>query len=101
MAHAHKDIKMKNYERKTVLCNTIGKKLPAPLLSAPKKGFGIPLREWFKGDSFTERLNDLEAMPFLNDEIVREIIQNNKSGKKDYGNFIWMLFILNKTFEKN
>ena len=100
MAHVHKDIKMKNYERKTVLRNTIGHKLPKPLLTAPKKGFGVPLREWFKGDSFSDRLVYLEKnIPFLNKEIVREITGMNKSGNKDYGNFIWMLFILNKTLE--
>jgi len=96
MAHVHKNVKMKNYERKTILRNTIGNKLPKPLLMAPKKGFGPPLREWFKGNSFTEKLNSLETTPFLNNKIIREIIQMNKSGKNDYGNFIWMLLILNK-----
>lgn len=36
-------------------------------------------------------------MPFLNNKILREITEMNNTGKKDYGNFIWILFILNKT----
>lgn len=97
MAHVHKNIKMKNYERKTVLRNTIGKKLPPAILTAPKRGFGVPLREWFKEKSFEKKLNELENIPHLNDKIIKQIIEDNKSGKSDYGNFIWMLTILNKT----
>jgi asparagine synthase (glutamine-hydrolysing) len=101
MAHVHKNIKMKNYERKTILRNTLGNKLPDVLLAAPKKGFGPPLREWFKGDTFVEKLNSLTTIPFLNNKITREIIQKNKSGQKDYGNFIWMLIILNSKLHEN
>ncbi|MEO6838633.1 MAG: asparagine synthase-related protein, partial [Ginsengibacter sp.] len=97
MSHVHKDIKMKRFERKTILRNTVGKILPKDLLTAPKKGFRVPLREWFKGVSFTEKLNNLEnTIPFLNNKILREITEMNNTGKKDYGNFIWMLFVLNK-----
>lgn len=97
MTQVHKNIKMKNYERKTVLRNTIGKKLPPAILTAPKRGFGVPLREWFKEKSFEKSLNELKNIPHLNDRIINQIIEDNKSGKSDYGNFIWMLTILNKT----
>lgn len=96
MVGVHKDIKMKKYERKTVLRNTIGLNLPQEILSAPKKGFTVPLREWFKEDSFDQKLKDLtDSTPFLNKEGMESIINLNNSGKKDYGNFIWMLFNLN------
>lgn len=96
MVGVHKDIKMKKYERKTVLRNTIGLNLPQEILSAPKKGFTVPLREWFKGNTFDQKLEDLkDSTPFLNKEAISSIINLNNSGKKDYGNFIWMLFILN------
>ena len=102
MAHVHKDVKMKKYERKTILRNSIiGNKLPKSLLTASKKGFRVPLREWFKTDSFKEKFIDLEkSMPFLNNDILRKISDLNKTGKKDYGNFIWMLFVLNEVLEK-
>ncbi|HZH95662.1 MAG TPA: asparagine synthase (glutamine-hydrolyzing), partial [Flavisolibacter sp.] len=100
MAHVHKDIKMRGFERKTVLRNTIGRKLPQSILQAPKKGFAVPLREWFKEDSFTERLNNLgKNMPFLNPQAVRKIVHMNKTGEKDYGNFIWILSVLEKNLE--
>ncbi|HVG40841.1 MAG TPA: asparagine synthase (glutamine-hydrolyzing) [Chitinophagaceae bacterium] len=102
MAHVHKDIKMRHFERKTVLRKTIGPKLPQPILNAPKRGFAVPLREWFKEDSFGERLNNLgKAMPFFNQQIIRKIIQENKVGKKDFGNFIWLLLVLERCVETN
>jgi asparagine synthase (glutamine-hydrolysing) len=95
MVGVHKDIKMKKFERKTILRNTIGLSLPREILSAPKKGFSVPLREWFKGNSFDQKLQDLkDTIPFLNKEVVESVIYLNNTGKKDYGNFIWMLFNL-------
>lgn len=100
MVGVHKDVKMKRYERKTVLRNTIGGNLPKEILTAPKKGFTVPLREWFKGDSFDQKLEELKhSIPFLNQEVVDAVIDLNNTGKKDYGNFIWMLFNLNKRQE--
>ena len=97
MVNVHKDIKMKNYERKSVLRNSIGHRLPKSLLTASKKGFRVPLREWFKVDSFDDRLNKLEyELPILDNNILREIIKLNKMAKYDCGNFIWMLFVLSK-----
>jgi asparagine synthase (glutamine-hydrolysing) len=100
MAHVHKDIKLHNYERKAILRNSVGQKLPPPLLTAPKRGFSVPLREWFKKDSFNEKLAELDnSMPFLNKGIISEISKINQKGERDFGNFIWMLFIIQKTME--
>jgi len=94
MAGVHKDIKMKKYERKTVLRNTIGRELPKEILTAPKKGFTVPLREWFKGNSFDQKLQTLKKNSILDQKTVDQIIEKNVRGQKDFGNFIWMLFNL-------
>jgi asparagine synthase (glutamine-hydrolysing) len=94
MAGVHKDIKMKKYERKTVLRNTIGRELPKEILMAPKKGFTVPLREWFKGNSFDQKLQTLKKNSILDQKTVEQIIEKNVRGQKDFGNFIWMLFNL-------
>jgi len=97
MVNVHKNIKMHQYERKSVLRNVMGAKLPSELLSAPKRGFSIPLREWFKEDSFIETLNGLAfSLPFLNSDIINYIIRTNNNGEKDFGNTIWSLFVLSR-----
>lgn len=96
LVNVDKKVKMKKYERKSILRNSIGKSLPKELLSAPKKGFTVPLREWFKGDSFDNKLENLANNPLLDKEAIKYLISLNNAGKKDYGNFIWMLINLNK-----
>jgi asparagine synthase (glutamine-hydrolysing) len=60
-----KNIKMERMERKSILRNTIGKKmLPPSLLKASKKGFRVPLVEWFKDDSMKDRLEKLYTNDF-------------------------------------
>ena len=103
MAQVHRDVKMQGYERKSVLRNTIGRRLPPALLRAPKRGFSIPLREWFKDRSFDAKLNSLYNTDFgLEAKVIRKIIEDNNSSKQDFGNLIWMLFVLKEWVnEKN
>lgn len=91
----HKDVKMPGLRRKDLLRRTVGRRLPASLLKTPKMPFSVPLREWFKQDDFNERLSALERHDFgLNSSVIREIVQANRSGHNDYGDFIWRLFVL-------
>lgn len=101
MARVSKNIKMQGYERKSVLRNTIGRKLPPAILKGGKKGFSVPVREWFKDSGFTERLRLLSEEDFgLDQSIIRKVIDSHKKGEADFGYFIWMLFVL-KAWNKN
>jgi asparagine synthase (glutamine-hydrolysing) len=97
MATVHKDVKMQGWEMKSVLRKSVGKKLPASVLNAPKRGFGIPLREWFKDKEFNVLLdrNLVEVKKLLDEAVIAKIVVENNSGKKDNGNFIWTLLQLN------
>lgn len=100
MANVRKDVKMSNFKQKVILRKSIGTALPKQLLKVPKKGFNVPLREWFKSASFTKKVSDLEkGIPFLNKEMIHTIAEMNKTGQNDFGEFIWMLFILNKILD--
>ena len=97
MSKVHRDVKMQGYQRKSVLINSVGKKLPADLLRASKKGFSVPLRKWFAEKSFEPKLRSLSSEDFgLNKKIIQQLIETNNSGKEDLGNLIWMLFVLKK-----
>jgi asparagine synthase (glutamine-hydrolysing) len=99
MVNVSKEVKMQGYERKSVLRNTVGKKLPASVLRGPKRGFAVPLREWFKDRNFNMQLSALYSEDFgLNKEVIKKIVQDNKMGKTDLGNFIWMLFVLKEWY---
>lgn len=93
----HKDVKMPGLRRKELLRRTIGRVLPPTLLKAPKKPFSVPLREWFKQDDFSDRLRMLVRDDFgLNNSVIRDVIQANRNGHNDYGDFLWRLFVLKR-----
>ena len=98
MAGVHKDVKLQGWELKSVLRKGIGRNLPPAILAAPKRGFGIPLREWFKDGEFNlvleENLDKVKQL--LDPDTISKIIRQNREGKKDNGNFIWTLLQLNK-----
>jgi len=101
MVKVDKNVKLQGFEKKSVLRKTVGKKLPKSILNAPKKGFGIPLRDWFKDETFNKRiLNNLGNINNLFDgRIISSIIKENRDGVKDNGNFIWTLMMLNKALK--
>ena len=101
MAGVHKSVKMPAWKLKTVLRNSIGKSLPESVLQAPKRGFAIPLREWFKKAEFDTILDThlQNVNQILDKETVSKIVEENRTGKKDNGNFIWTLLQLNKQLD--
>jgi len=97
MAGVSKKVKMPGLDRKAVLKNTIGRSLPDALFSAPKRGFRIPLREWFKDDIFSDRLSGITGSEMcLKEKVITDVFDANRTGKQDCGNFIWMLFLLDR-----
>jgi len=98
---AHKDLKTTGYLNKTILRNAVANHaLPKDLLSAPKKGFNVPLREWFKEDDLNAKIKDIllnnnDDKVFITTE-VEKLISQNCTGKADAGNFIWVILILKK-----
>jgi len=96
MARVDKNIKMQGWERKSILRNTIGKQLPEQLLNVPKKGFGIPLRDWFK-DDFNAGILSLKNLKSVCDsQIIKQIVADNANGARDNGNFLWTLIMLDE-----
>ncbi|MGE0635303.1 MAG: asparagine synthase (glutamine-hydrolyzing) [Bacteroidia bacterium] len=97
MANVDKNVKMKGWERKSILRNTVGKKLPKELLSASKKGFRVPVREWFKDKETKKILFAIgKQNNIFNHIVLQSIINDNSSGKSDNGNLLWSLLVLDK-----
>ncbi len=97
----HKSIKTKGYINKIILRNAVANhSLPKELLGAPKKGFSVPLRDWFKEDDLNNRIKDMLLKNNNNTTYtsngIEHLINENKDGKSDFGNFIWMVIVLRK-----
>jgi asparagine synthase (glutamine-hydrolysing) len=101
MVQVHKNVKLKGVERKSVLRNTVAKRLPQSLLTASKRGFVVPLREWFKDERVASMFRSIAGVNSgLPKDVLNDIYADNQTGQKDYGNVIWMLFLLEKTMSR-
>jgi len=97
MIGVDKKVKMQGWERKSILKNTIGKKLPSQLLHASKKGFRVPVREWFKRDELISKLNQIgKNNEIYNNNAFNKLVVANAAGLEDYGNLLWSITVLNK-----
>lgn len=94
MVRVDKSVKHQGWERKSVLRKTIGKSLPQSLHKAPKRGFGVPLREWFKSDTNMQDIQLKKISSICNEKVIRNIVNENVIGKRDNGNFIWSILML-------
>ena len=98
MARVDKRVKMRGLQRKMVLRDTIGRRLPAALLQAPKKGFGVPIAEWFQQggfDRYARELSRADGMHYV-PRIMESILDRNAAGEARYGNFLYLLIVLNR-----
>jgi asparagine synthase (glutamine-hydrolysing) len=92
---------MPNFRRKAILLRTFGKSLPNGLLKAPKRGFTVPLRGWFKERHLTSLVEQsLTKIPVdFNLSAIRAVMTRASNKQTDYGNFLWMLVVLGKWFD--
>ena len=89
-----KEVKLPdNKSVKNVLQKSMTGRLPEEIIHRKKKGFDVPLREWFKDDVFDNKLNQDYGQYGLNDQLVKTLLKENKIGKADHGTLIWRLLI--------
>jgi asparagine synthase (glutamine-hydrolysing) len=100
-----KSIKTKGYVNKIILRNAVANQsLPIELLDARKKGFTVPLRDWFKEDSLDQKIRKMllsQQNGLFDAKGIEKLIKQNKSGEFDLGNFIWMVVVLKNWMDKN
>jgi len=95
MSVVDKSVKLPGLTRKAVLRNSVGRKLPEALLAAGKRGFVMPLRNWFRqGDLLDTIVKRSVAMTGLSGPVVDQILAEQRAGQRDYGTLVWMLMVL-------
>lgn len=89
-------LKFPGGELKALLKDAMEQRLPRELLDRPKKGFSVPLRNWFR-----EELKDLPAGILLSErarhrrlfdeQTVRLLIDQHQKGVFDHAHRLWLL----------
>jgi asparagine synthase (glutamine-hydrolysing) len=98
MAPVSTQVKLPGYRRKHVLRRAMASRLPSEVLRAPKRGFNVPVREWFRQDAPVKLLEKRLAQGILDDLVDRQALRNalemHRRGDADHGMHLWILLQL-------
>lgn len=89
--------KYRNGVRKYLL-RKLAERLGVPGLNRPKQGFAMPLTHWWKcelRDTLLPILLEPKTLQrgYLNSSAVRQLVNEHLSGRRDYGQELWLLLI--------
>ena len=100
-----RSLKVEGTSGKHILKRALEDILPRDLLYNPKRGFGAPVREWFRnglGEWFDAHLmnSPMRRREFLNYEFVGRLLDEHRRGQKDWGFHLWALLNLSLWYER-
>ena len=96
--------KINNQEGKLILKNILNDYLPKHLFERPKKGFGVPISNWFRTDLYEwikEIIHSNDFDHLLNKDIYIESLKDHISGKADNSQILWRYSIFYQWYLKN
>lgn len=96
--HLPVSFKFKGLEKKYILKKLMTGKLPSEIIYRKKKGFGMPIGEWIRGDLknlVLETLGrkSLSEINLFNIDYVEYLVDQHMSGQKDNRKQIWTLLM--------
>jgi asparagine synthase (glutamine-hydrolysing) len=91
-------MKVRNGVGKWLLREAITGVVPPRVLSYPKRGFGVPLEDWFRAD-LRYRLDALleptsRIAPYVDHDAVARLVTEHQSGRRDHHHMLWRLLAL-------
>jgi asparagine synthase (glutamine-hydrolysing) len=91
------DMKLRGFRSKFLLKRALRGILPDRILNRPKKGFGIPVAEWFRGPLRAQMLSVLSpdrisSDGFFEPRAVGRLIDDHLAGRRDNRKQLWTLF---------
>ncbi len=100
------NFKIRNLTTKYILRKGFSGVLPDYILKRPKKGFGIPVAKWFRGElknyllsSLSEK--EIEKAGIFNYKFINSLLDNHFSNKRDNRKLLWTLLIFQQWYKKN
>jgi asparagine synthase (glutamine-hydrolysing) len=98
-------LKMRGGETKFLLRRAMAGLLPEEVLRRPRQPFGAPAGEWFRGalhpwaaaGILDSRLREEGLFDYA---LVRELLQEHRSGRRDHSRHLWSLFALSAWYDR-
>lgn len=92
------DLKMRGLTGKYILKRAMRDRLPQQIIKRPKKGFGMPVAKWVKGELRTFVRNTfaperLKKRGLFNADYVARLLDEHERGVADHRKLIWTLLM--------
>jgi asparagine synthase (glutamine-hydrolysing) len=92
------DMKLRGLRSKFLFKRALRGLLPGTILNRPKKGFGIPVANWFRGPLREELLSVLSPervarKGFFDPATVASLVGDHLAGRRDNRKQLWTLFV--------
>ena len=92
------ELKFDGRETKYILKKSLAKVLPVEILYRRKKGFGIPIGQWFKEGSLSINPDALDGL--VDTDFVKRIYTEHINGQADWRSFLWAHFVLERWMQQ-
>ncbi len=90
---------------KRMLREIVSEDLPPEILRASKRGFSVPLEQWWRGDARERIRAGLETLhpallSYINAAYVRRLLDEHQAGARNHAQRLWCLWVLNTWAER-
>lgn len=98
-------LKIRYFTKKYILKKIARRFIPKENIDRPKRGFGVPIGEWFRGelkDYLCDHLLDISFLKrgFYNFSKVKNMVESHMSLKKDYSYQLWTLLMFDLWYRR-
>lgn len=94
-------MKLRNGTGKYIFKKALERVLPSEILTRKKKGFSMPVAEWFRGElkNFTHEAMFSRPDEILNREFLMSCWKQHQSGQRDWSAMLWSVLMF-KTWQE-
>ncbi len=93
--------KVNRRQGKLILRDIVAADLPAEVLRARKRGFSVPLAQWWRGQARQQIRDGILPLhpalrPFLEERFAAQLLDEHQSGRANHAQRLWNLWVLNE-----
>jgi asparagine synthase (glutamine-hydrolysing) len=101
--------KVNGKKGKRILRDLVAPDLPPEVLDAPKRGFSVPLGQWWRNEARQQIRDGLfpihsALQPFIEEKAAAHLLNQHQAGRANHAQRLWNLWVLNewaRTFLRN
>jgi asparagine synthase (glutamine-hydrolysing) len=86
---------------KLILRDIVAPDLPPEVLHARKRGFSVPLAQWWRNGARQQIRDGLLPLhsaltPFLREQAIAKLLEEHQTGRANHAQRLWNLWVLNE-----